>query len=978
MKNYSWLQISDLHIYESTDWNIMLKHYEEFAKVVKPDFIIITGDYKHIIKNNSYINALKFLNAIVSIFGIDKENIFMIPGNHDVKDYELRKEIINTIIMNTEDNPDAYKSYMNNDKLDLRNAFDDYCDFVKDFYKDSISDDRINKPSDVLCIPWNNTVNIIMLNTALISIGNQNETEIFDINKLSELKMDTKLPAIVIAHHDISSLAESQKTRMNNLLNTINAKVYLCGDEHKLSKKSIEKINDPNYLIPRIVCGKSAIEIKDDYSDICVIEYTCKSQNTSVQVYKYNITSGFIQSNDFYYNVNKKFSFNMNEKQNTHIGKKEKYKEKIIKQKSQNDIPISIWLPDAEQADGKQTRFDSFTNTDKISEFLNDNSHLGIVSVKGIGKTFVLQVKRVKSSKKFYCLPKCTKPSIKNNWATERISFNSYSSLKTSNPYNDLVLLWKIAIKCYVINNLVDEVIKKTLNEYFEKNKISNEFVGFCTFDENKTLEAIINNIIDLNNWSKEVNNNYNVINNICRIVINKRKQNNSSSKDIAIFIDKVDQAIKETNAEPPADCVLCKNKNFVNECKSEKKFTEFCISENGCKSKTCCFGCEVFASSNSNNALRIYEDSNASKIKHINIWQYLQLALMQAAVDIYDEMNGGINVFFTIREEAFNCEDSRLGEHNQKTAARIIKLNYDYNEQHNIFIDCIKEQDPYYLFKPEIQNKDGNEEYAFVGVNELCHPYCLNPDGSNQKESLFHSIYRHSFDRTRDIQRYGEVITNHMNEIKECDNEHQREEKVKEIIEETASELAYCSRKSENTVNPSYYTEKLHYLPNYWADNDNFEELLSLIDRNLLFKEDVIRVCKIINKRDDCPKGGCKTKECKRHPFSMLYNMGYLGHITPNPNHSGAETQNFLNSNQISYFIEEDDLQTEKRTLYIMHPALSKSIQRKYCKTFLHFSGFILGKGIKVDKELLLNILNDRKKMNLDEFENKYYYRAE
>ena len=45
--NYSWLQLSDLHIFDYTDWNIMKEAYKRLAKVVHPDFLVVTGDFRH-------------------------------------------------------------------------------------------------------------------------------------------------------------------------------------------------------------------------------------------------------------------------------------------------------------------------------------------------------------------------------------------------------------------------------------------------------------------------------------------------------------------------------------------------------------------------------------------------------------------------------------------------------------------------------------------------------------------------------------------------------------------------------------------------------------------------------------------------------------------------------------------------------------------------------------------------------------------
>lgn len=544
----------------------------------------------------------------------------------------------------------------------------------------------------------------------------------------------------------------------------------------------------------------------------------------------------------------------------------------VKQENNKNSKPISIWLPDAEYATGKQTRFNSFTCTDSIKRYFDEQAGLlGVISVKGIGKTFVLQVKRVKSARKYWCLPVCSKSSVDNHWATERVSFNTYAVLKTNNPYDDLVMLWKFAIRCYIINYTCSiGENEKTLLEYLEKDKITSLTHELCQCEHNRSLEAILRNIVFNRDWVQIIQKDEGEVHNLYDMFLRRRISCTPNAKKIAIFIDKVDQAVKQTNAEPPADCVLCKKRENYNECLSKHKRDKYCSEEEGCQSKNCCYGCEIFASEQSGRGLRVYEESNAAKCIHVNMWQYLQLALMNAAGQITEEANGMVSVFYTIQQEAFTCENNRIGEQNQKIAGRLVTLSYSIDDHQKIFI-CIRQQDSGYLFDPSFRNTTGMEEYSFVRVTKFCHLYCKDENGQSANESVFQSIYRHSFDRSRDIQRYGDELTRRMGDIRKYEDEKRRGEEIKYIIEQLAASLAYCSKKSESTVNPSYYTEKMKYLPNYWADNDNFENLLSLIDRNLLFDDDVKKICRIINCVTSCPAGQCSSGSCKRHRYYLL-----------------------------------------------------------------------------------------------------------
>ncbi len=84
----------------------MINGYKKLAERIHPNFIIVTSDHRHI-KYNDYSDALKFLEEIVVLFDMKKEDVFLVPGNHDVENYEFRNESIQTIIKDIDVNPDA-------------------------------------------------------------------------------------------------------------------------------------------------------------------------------------------------------------------------------------------------------------------------------------------------------------------------------------------------------------------------------------------------------------------------------------------------------------------------------------------------------------------------------------------------------------------------------------------------------------------------------------------------------------------------------------------------------------------------------------------------------------------------------------------------------------------------------------------------------------------------------------------------------
>ena len=120
----------------------------------------------------------------------------------------------------------------------------------------------------------------------------------------------------------------------------------------------------------------------DNYSDVGVIVYCWEIDGfVYVRPYKWGPRYTFIKSDAFLYDIDKDFRFKMGDVSYKNQTLQKKIGTKNAKEIKASSWPISIWLPDAEYAKGSQTRFDSFTRTPQILEFLDDGSGLlGIVS----------------------------------------------------------------------------------------------------------------------------------------------------------------------------------------------------------------------------------------------------------------------------------------------------------------------------------------------------------------------------------------------------------------------------------------------------------------------------------------------------------------------------------------------------------------------------------------------------------------------
>ncbi len=292
-----WLQLSDLHIKECTDWQLMKKSYKKILETQNIDFAIVTGDLHNI--TDDYEDTKSFLDLILSAANIDKNSLYIIPGNHDAKNFKDKELNVEYILNHMEKDSECYQNYQSN----LKKSFEDYEVFYKEYFE--IDDYRVK---DVEPHIWNNKINIIALNTALISDGKEHE-QLVNTLELSKIEKENSIPTIVIGHHEMSYFFEEQQLQLKRIFTDLNVSAYLCGDLHKESTKNISTWENNQKNIASIVCGKSAIDNKDTYSHNTFIIYECADEQlgeVKVHLYKWNSDKkAFRESADFDYDDGK-------------------------------------------------------------------------------------------------------------------------------------------------------------------------------------------------------------------------------------------------------------------------------------------------------------------------------------------------------------------------------------------------------------------------------------------------------------------------------------------------------------------------------------------------------------------------------------------------------------------------------------------------------------------------------------------------
>lgn len=310
-----WLHISDLHMKKDNDadqQNFCDSLIQDcIEKRICADFVVATGDFHNFWDSGEYDRSLSFFQRLMKVLGLNIEtDLFIIPGNHDVEAGN-HKETVQKFLSFAKN--DAAKRILKSPE-ELADHDCDYAytltkhpellrELLADFrgyremsgkllqvYQEGI-DGSLN-PVDIHVRNWNNRINILHLNTAILSDGDRGHTDAVDINLACSEQIKTQLnnglPALVIGHHSFHDLHFTIKERLVQLFNQTNVWAYLAGDKHRTNYRGDEFLIYRKTGIdawPNVIAGKMAASAEDDYSEFGAVLYCWDNYSTVTLTY---------------------------------------------------------------------------------------------------------------------------------------------------------------------------------------------------------------------------------------------------------------------------------------------------------------------------------------------------------------------------------------------------------------------------------------------------------------------------------------------------------------------------------------------------------------------------------------------------------------------------------------------------------------------------------------------------------------------
>ena len=312
-----WLHISDLHYDREMmgDWPVRQEDFPD--KDI--DFIVFTGDLHTY--GRDYNEGKRFLAGLAERYHLNpNEDVFIVPGNHDVDPYRSLTEEIDAVksekgrkdaerkakkaakaasksfedfaIERLKHLRNAPSDALNADGSHLSHRFSEYCEAVESICGPAtfLRDRDPFAYADTFCRKWKDKINLIHVNSALLSCSNTYLAQILDICALNDLghddTFDRTLPTMVLAHHNYAELAFTQRKALKPILADLNVRAYLNGDCHQRGEDNI--LLDGGRAIP---CFTAPSIYKAQGDDAASIGFYLYEMDTASPQWRVNVTS---------------------------------------------------------------------------------------------------------------------------------------------------------------------------------------------------------------------------------------------------------------------------------------------------------------------------------------------------------------------------------------------------------------------------------------------------------------------------------------------------------------------------------------------------------------------------------------------------------------------------------------------------------------------------------------------------------------
>ena len=220
-----WLHISDLHFQPNTDPDqeslIRALLADCRSRKIQADFVAATGDFHNFWDTGNYLASWRFLHTLMEALGLDiTRDLFLVPGNHAVNPVEGADPVQAFLTQAQADCRDLHYACTLTKHGDLLNPllerFRSYRAMAGALLPVYGADGL--DPAGVHVRPWRDRLNILHLNTALLSNGERDHMDAVDLGAACSPAIQEQLkgglPTLVLGHHSFHDLHPTVKDRL--------------------------------------------------------------------------------------------------------------------------------------------------------------------------------------------------------------------------------------------------------------------------------------------------------------------------------------------------------------------------------------------------------------------------------------------------------------------------------------------------------------------------------------------------------------------------------------------------------------------------------------------------------------------------------------------------------------------------------------------------------------------------------------------
>jgi len=246
----SWLHVSDFHLSDKGPYSqevilrslvSSVRQFREKGEQV-PDLIFATGDIAQNGKAREYDAATTFFDDLLDAAGLNRDRLFIVPGNHDV-DRKAGKFLVRTL--DSKDDADEYFG-TETPLPHLSLKFHAFTEWYNDFFRNIRS-----FPTTTTCTPVERlTINncrlaVLPLNSALFCIDDHDHQQLFiGCRSLDAAKKQLAAADLTIAlmHHPLDWLSPLEQVNIETALEE-SVDLLLQGHFHQAGVKGIASAN---------------------------------------------------------------------------------------------------------------------------------------------------------------------------------------------------------------------------------------------------------------------------------------------------------------------------------------------------------------------------------------------------------------------------------------------------------------------------------------------------------------------------------------------------------------------------------------------------------------------------------------------------------------------------------------------------------------------------------------------------------------